>query len=75
MRSRIPSRMTQTDRKRRIGVSMRSATPKRVLMTGAFCKYGRVYSNPGSRSTDLSGAGSAFFIVPIGGNKNNNWRT
>jgi hypothetical protein len=43
--------------------------PKKVKLTGKFCKYGRVYSNPG-----IPTESGSVFIVPIEGNQNNNWR-
>lgn len=44
--------------------------PKKVKITGNFCKYGRVYSNPGTPVP----SGSSIMIIPIKGNQNNNWR-
>jgi len=45
--------------------------PKIVRVTaGNFCKYGRIYANPGASQN----AKSTIFIIPINGHKNNNWR-
>jgi len=44
-------------------------TPKKVKVFGGFCKYGRVYSNPGN-----SAQSGYIQVIPIEGNQNNNWR-
>lgn len=65
------SRTIRNDNIRRTRHMLKMITPKIVRITaGNFCKYGRVYSNPGT-SKNIA---STIFIIPIEGNRNNNWR-
>lgn len=66
-----------------MGVLSRNRSPKSVRVTrGGFCKYGRVHVNRGISigpdRIDPEHAelvfGSHTMVVPVGGNKNNNWR-
>jgi len=59
------------DIKRKIRVLRKTTQPKKVKLSGKFCKYGRIHSERDIAST--LGEESTF-IVPIGGNRNNNWR-
>ncbi|MCK5615111.1 hypothetical protein KAR91_75305 [Candidatus Pacearchaeota archaeon] len=65
------SRAARTDNARRARGAIKMITPKIVRVTANnFCKYGRVYANPGTSQN----AKSTIYIIPINGSKNNNWR-
>jgi len=57
------------DRFRKLKQTIKMITPKKVRVSGNFCKYGRVYSNLGNSTQ----SGYAM-IIPVNGNQNNNWK-
>jgi len=57
------------DKFRKLRQTIKMITPKKVKVSGNFCKYGRVRSNPGNPAQS-----GYIMIVPIEGNQNNNWK-